>query len=91
MIQLFASATVEEAIEKLMPIIMPIWYVIKIAFFLGIASFMLWLINSIVRSNTEEREKERRHKYVSSSSTSTKSRLESVLLRKKDKVRQDDE
>ena len=90
MIQLFASATVEEAIDKLMPLIMLIVTVIGIALGVIFVSFMIWLINGIVRTHAEEREEERRHKYVSSSSTSTKSRLESVLLRKKDKVRYDD-
>lgn len=86
MMQLVASATIEEAIDKLMPFIMPIWYAIQIAFFLGIASFILWFINEMIKSNTQQREKEHNYKYISSSSTSTKSRLESVLLRKKDKV-----
>lgn len=90
MIQLFASATVEEAIDNLMPIVMSIITVIGIAIGVGIVLFMLDFINGIRRSNAEEREEERRYKYVSSSSTSTKSRLESVLLRKKDKVRYDD-
>lgn len=76
----------EEAIEKLMPFIMPIWYAIQIAFFLGIASFVLWFINEMIKSNAQKREKEHQYKYISSSNTSTKSRLESVLLRKKDKV-----
>jgi len=87
MMQLVASATMEEAIEKLMPFIMPIWHAIQIGVGVGIVLFMLDFINDIRRSNAEEREKERRYKYISSSSTSTKSRLESVLLRKKDKVR----
>lgn len=82
MIQVFASATVEEAIDKLMPLIMPIITVIGIAIGVGIALFMLDFINGIRRSNAEEREKERRYKYTSASSTSTKSRLESALLRK---------
>ena len=86
MMQLVASATMEEAIDKLMPFLMPIWYVIQAAFFLFIASFMLWLINGIIRTNAEEREKEHQYKYISSSNTSTKSRLELVKLRKKDKV-----
>lgn len=86
MMQLVASATMEEAIEKLMPFIMPIWYAIQIAFFLGIASFVLWFINEMIKSNAQKREKEHQYKYISSSNTSTKSRLESVLLRKKDKV-----
>lgn len=86
MIQLFASATVEEAIDNLMSIVMPIITVIGIAIGVGIVLFMLDFINSIRRSNAEEREKERRYKYTSSSNTSTKSRLESALLRKKDKV-----
>lgn len=86
MMQLVASATMEEAIEKLMPFIMPIWYAIQIAFFLGIASFVLWFINEMIKSNDQKREKEHQYKYISSSNTSTKSRLESVLLRKKDKV-----
>lgn len=86
MIQLFASATVQEAIDNLMPIVMPIITVIGIMIGVGIVLFMLDFINAIRRSNAEEREKERRYKYISSSSTSTKSRLESVLLRKKDKV-----
>lgn len=86
MIQLFASATVEEAIDNLMPIVMPIITAIGIMIGVGIVLFMLDFINSIRRSNVEEREKEHQYKYISSSNTSTKSRLESVLLRKKDKV-----
>lgn len=86
MIQILASATVQEAIDNLMPFIMPIVIAIGVVLCMGFASFMLWLINGIVRSNAQEREKERRYKYINSSSTSTKSRLESVLLRKKDKA-----
>ena len=86
MMQLVASATMEEAIDKLMPFIMPIWYAIQIAFFLGIASFILWFINEMIKSNTQKREKERNYKYISESNTSTKARLELVKLRKKDKV-----
>lgn len=86
MIQLFASATMQEAIDNLMPIVMPIITVIGIAIGVGIVLFMLDFINGIRRSNVEEREKEHQYKYISSSNTSTKSRLESVLLRKKDKV-----
>ena len=41
MIQLVASATMEEAIETLMPFIMPIWYAIQIGVGVGIASFIL--------------------------------------------------
>lgn len=85
MIQILASATVQEAIDNLMPFIMPIVIVIGVVLCMGFASFMLWLINGIVRSNAQEREKEHRYKYINSSSTSTKSQLESVLLRKKDK------
>lgn len=84
MMQLVASATIEEAIDKLMPFIMPIWYAIQIAFFLGIASFILWFINEMIKSNAEEREKEHQYKYISSSNASTKSRLELVKLRKKE-------
>lgn len=90
MIQLFASATVEEAIDNLMPIVMPIVMpiitVIRIMIGVGIVLFMLDFINGIRRSNAEEREKERRYKYISESNVSTKSRLELVKLRKKDKV-----
>ena len=84
MIQLFASATVEEAIDKLMPFIMPIITVIGIALGVAFVSFMFWLINGIIRTSAEEKEEERRHKYVSSSNTSTKSRLELAKLRKKE-------
>lgn len=91
MMQLVASATMEEAIDKLMPFIMPIWYTIQIAFFLGVASFILWFINEMIKSNAQKREKEHQYKYISSLNTSTKSRLESVLLRKKDKVSRDEE
>lgn len=84
MIQLFASATVEEAIDNLMPIAMPIITVIGIAIGVGIVLFMLDFINGIRRSNAEEREKEHQYKYISSSNTSTKSRLELVKLRKKE-------
>ena len=86
MMQLVASATMEEAIDKLMPFIMPIWYAIQIAFFLGIASFILWFINEMIKSNAQKREKEHQYKYISSSNTSTKSRLEIVKLKEKDKV-----
>lgn len=86
MMQLVASATMEEAIEKLMPFIMPIRYAIQIAFFLGIASFILWFINEMIKSNTQKREKEHQYKYISSSNTSTKSRLEIVKLNEKEKV-----
>lgn len=86
MIRLVASATMEEAIEKLMPFIMPIWHVIQIAFSLGIASFILWCINDMIKSNAQKREKDHQYKYISESNTSTKSRLELVKLRKKDKV-----
>ena len=86
MMQLVASATMEEAIDKLMPFIMPIWYAIQIAFFLGIASFILWFINDMIKSNAQKREKEHSYKYISSSNTSTKSRLEIVKLKEKDKV-----
>lgn len=86
MMQLVASATMEEAIDKLMPFIMPIITVIGIAIGVDIVLFMLDFINSIRRSNAEEREKERRYKYISSSNASTKSRLEIVKLRKKDEV-----
>lgn len=86
MMQLVASATMEEAIDNLMPIVMPIITVIGIAIGVGIVLFMLDFINGIRRSNVEEREKEHRYKYISSSNTSTKSRLESVLLRKKDQA-----
>ena len=85
--QLVASATMEEAIEKLMPFIMPIWYAIQIAFFLGVASFILWFINEMIKSNTQKREKEHRYKYISESNTSTKSRLETLMIKKKDEVR----
>lgn len=54
MIQLFASATVEEAIDNLMPIVMPIITVIGIAIGVGIVLFMLDFINGIRRSNAEE-------------------------------------
>ena len=84
MIQLFASATMEEAIDNLMPIVMPIITVIGIAIGVGIVLFMLDFINSIRRSNAEEREKEHQCKYISESNTSTKSRLELVKLRKKE-------
>lgn len=57
MIQLFASATVEEAIDNRMPIVMPIITVIGIAIGVGIVLFMLDFINGIRRSNAEEREK----------------------------------
>lgn len=86
MMQLVASATMEEALDKLMPFIMPIWYVIQAAFFLGIASFILWFVNEMIKSNAQKREKEHQYKYISESNTSTKSRLELVKLRKKDKV-----
>lgn len=84
MIQLFASATVEEAIDNLMPIVMPIITVIGIAIGVGIVLFMLDFINGIRRSNVEEREKEHQYKYISESNISTKSRLELVKLRKKE-------
>lgn len=84
MIQLFASATVEEAIDNLMSIVMPIITVIGIMIGVGIVLFMLDFINGIRRSNAEEREKEHQYKYISSSNTSTKSRLELVKLRKKE-------
>lgn len=86
MIQVFASATVEEAIDNLMPIVMPIITVIGIATGVGIVLFMLDFINGIRRSNAEEREKEHQYKYISSSNTSTKSRLETLMIKKKDKV-----
>ena len=87
MIQLVASATMEEAIDKLMPFIMPIWYAIQVGVFVGIALFILYFINDVIKSNAQKREKEHQYKYISSSNASTKSRLESMLLRKKDKVR----
>lgn len=87
MIQLFASATVEEAIDNLMSIVMPIITVIGIAIGVGIVLFMLDFINGIRRSHAEEREKEHQYKYISSSNTSTKSRLDTLMIKKKDKVR----
>lgn len=86
MIQLVASATMEEAIEKLMPFIMPIWHAIQIGAGVGVALFILYFINDIVKSNAQKREKDHQYKYISSSNTSTKSRLELMKLRKKDKV-----
>lgn len=86
MMQLVASATMEEAIEKLMPFIMPIWYAIQIGVGVGIASFILWFINDMIKSNAQKREKDHQYKYISESNVSTKSRLELVKLRKKDKV-----
>lgn len=84
MIQLVASATMEEAIDNLMPIVMPIITVIGIAIGVGGVLFMLDFINGIRRSNAEEREKEHQYKYISESNTSTKSRLELAKLRKKE-------
>lgn len=86
MIQLVASATMEEAIDKLMPFIMPIWYAIQAGVFLGIALFILWFINDAIKSNAQKREKEHQYKYISSSNTSTKSRLEIVKLKEKDEA-----
>lgn len=57
MMQLVASATMEEAIEKLMPFIMPIWHAIQIGVGVGIASFILWFINDMIKSNAQKREK----------------------------------
>lgn len=86
MTQLVASATMEEAFDKWVQFLEPVIYVGKIALMMLLAVFAVYFMYLAFKEHAQEKAKERQYKYISESNTSTKSRLELVKLRKKDKV-----
>lgn len=83
---IFTSATMTEAFDKLILFLRPITEVVIMALIAVVFVLIVHLVYSVIKDHTQDKEKERQYKYINSSNSDTKSRLEIVNLKKKDKV-----
>lgn len=86
MIRIFASATMGEAFGRLAHFLEPIIHIGKIVLIMLVSVVIFHVAYRTIKEQTQEREKEHNYKYISSSNSDTKSRLENLMIREKDKV-----